>query len=105
MIHSFHQFELMDEAKKLFCFRAPGGLFMFKRLCMGSSPASSEAHKRVKKVVARLEGVLQIKDDMLVHGMDEEHDRRLRAVLERFREAGLTLRREKCHLGKAAGLA
>ena len=105
MIHSFHQFVLEEEARKLFCFRAPGGLFRFKRLCMGSSPASSEAHKRVKKVVARLEGVLQIKDDVLVHGMDEEHDRRLRAVLERFREAGLTLRREKCHLGKAAGLA
>ena len=68
---------------------------------MGSSPASSEAHKRIKKVVAGLEGVLQIKDNVLVHGMGEEHDRRLRAVLERFREAGLTLRREKCHLGKS----
>jgi hypothetical protein len=36
---------------------------------MGSSPASSEAHKRIKKVVAGLEGVLQIKDDVLVHGV------------------------------------
>ena len=92
MIHSFHQFVLEEEARKLFCFRAPGGLFRFKRLCMGSSPASSEAHKRIKKVVAGLEGVLQIKDDVLVHGVGEEHDRRLRAMLERFREAGLTLR-------------
>ena len=38
---------------------------------------------------------------MLVHGVGEEHDHRLGAVLERFREAGLTLRQEKCHLGKA----
>ena len=67
---------------------------------MGSSPASSKAHKRIKKVVTRLEGVLQIKDDVLVHCDGEEHDQRLQAVLERFREAGLTLRREKCHLGK-----
>ena len=52
---------------------------------MGSSPASSKAHKTIKKVVAGLEGVLQIKDN----------------VLERFRKAGLTLRRKKCHLGKA----
>jgi hypothetical protein len=101
MIHSFHQFELQEEAKKLFCFPAPSGLFRFKRLCMGSSPASSEAHKRIKKVVAGLEGVLQIKDDVLVHGVGEEHDKRLCTVLERFREAGLTLRREKCHMGKA----
>ena len=48
-----------------------------------------------------LDGVLQIKDDVLVHGVGEEHDQRLRAVLERFQEAGLTLRREKCHLGKS----
>ncbi len=100
MIHSFHQFVLEEEARKLFCFRAPGGLFRFKRLCMGSSPASSEAHRRIKKVVAGLDGVLQIKDDVLVHGAGEEHDQRLRAVLERFQEAGLTLRREKCHLGQ-----
>ena len=44
--------------------------------------------------------ILQIKDDVLVHGVDEEHNRRLRAVLERFREPGLTLRQEKCHPGK-----
>ena len=49
MIHSFHQFVLEEEARKLFCFRAPGGLFRFKRLCMGSSPASSEAHSSVGK--------------------------------------------------------
>ena len=42
----------------------------------------------------------QIKDDILVYGSGAEHDQRLRQVLERFREAGLTLRREKCYLGK-----
>ena len=79
MFHSFQQFELEDAAKKLFCFR--WGLFRFKRLIMRSSPASNKAHRRIKKVVAGLEGVLQIKDDMLVHRVGEEHDRRLRAVL------------------------
>ena len=27
MVHSFHQFELEEEARKLFTFRAPGGLY------------------------------------------------------------------------------
>ena len=33
-------------------------------------------------------------------GNGEEHDMRLRQVLQRFREAGLTLRKEKCQLGR-----
>ena len=46
------------------------------------------------------EGVVQIKDDVLVYGDQETHDGRLRAVLEKFQEAGLTLRKEKCHLSQ-----
>ena len=100
MVHSFHQFELEDNVKKLFTFRSPWGLYRYKRLVMGNSPASSECHRRVRKVLQGLEGVAQIKDDVLVYGNGEEHDGRLQAVLERFRDAGLTLRREKCHFGQ-----
>ena len=100
MNHSFHQFVLEEEARKLFTFRTPWGLYRYKRLVMGNSPASSECHRRVRTVLQGCEGVAQIKDDVLVHGDGEEHDRRLRQVLQRFREAGLTLRREKCQLGR-----
>ena len=100
MVHSFHQFVLEPEARKLFTFRAPGGLYRYKRLVMGNNPASSEAHKRVKMALAGCEGLCQIKDDVLVYGSGKEHDKRLRAVLARFREAGLTLRKEKCFLGQ-----
>ena len=99
LAHSFHQFVLEDKAKKLFTFRTPWGLYRYKRLVMGNSPASSEAHRRIKTVVQGCEGIAQIKDDILVYGTGEEHDIRLRAVLERFRDAGLTLRKEKCYLG------
>ena len=68
MVHSFRQFVLEDEARKLFTFRGAGGIYRYKRLVMGNSPASSEAHKRVKMVVAGCEGVCQIKDDILVYG-------------------------------------
>ena len=101
MVHSFHQFELEESARKLFAFRTPWGLYRFKRLVMGNSPASSECHKRVREVVAGLPGVLQIKDDVLIHGKGEEHDERLKSVLQRFREAGLTLRKEKCELKRS----
>ena len=42
-------------------------------------------------MVAGGEGVVQIKDGMLVFGKTDEHDVRLRKVLSKFREAGLTL--------------
>ena len=32
--------------------------------------------------------------------MDKEHDKRLLAVLHRFQEYGITLRKEKCKLGQ-----
>ena len=46
-----------------------------------------------------LEGVQQIKDDIVVHGKGVEHDRRLKALLERLEEFNITLRREKCKFG------
>ena len=100
MVHSFHQLELEEAARKLFTFRTLRGLMRFKRLVMGNNPASSEAQRRVKEVVEGLQGVLQIKDDVLVHGKGKDHDENLRKVLQRFREAGLTLRAEKCKMGR-----
>ena len=91
MVHSFHQFELEEKARKLFTFRAPGGLYRYKRMVMGNNPSSSESHRRVKTVVTGCEGVIQIKDDIVVHGKDEVHDERLRIVLSKLKEAGLTL--------------
>lgn len=37
---------------------------------------------------------------MVIYGKGQEHDRRLKAVFERLESHGLTLKREKCHLGK-----
>ena len=41
-----------------------------------------------------------MKDDVCAHGVGREHDKRLLAVLHRFKEYGITLRREKCRLGQ-----
>lgn len=98
--HCFHQFEMDEESHDLFVFITPQGLFRFKRLVMGTPPASGECHTRVKKILEGLKGTVQIKDDVVVHGVGQEHDERLRAVFQRFKEYGMTLRKEKCKLGK-----
>ena len=45
---------------------------------MGTAPASSECHERIRIILEGLEGVIQIKDDLVVHGKGQEHDDRLK---------------------------
>ena len=48
-------------------------------------------------LLANLEGVVCMTNDILVHGQaQEEHDQRLDKVLQRIAEHGLTLNRDKC---------
>ena len=66
---------------------------------MGTAPASSECHERIRIILEGLEGVTQIKDDLVVHGKGQVHDDRLEKVLKRLMEYGMTLRKEKCQFG------
>ena len=49
---------------------------------------------------ARLKGVAQIKDDIIVHEKGREYDERLGAVFKRRMKYNITLCLDKCHLGK-----
>ena len=68
MNHSFHQFPMDKESQQLFVFTTPFGLFRFVMLVMGTPAASGECHKKIGEIVKGLEGVIQIKDDVIVHG-------------------------------------
>ena len=100
MNHAFHQFELDEESKDLYCFWTPWGLYRYNTLVMGVSSGSSECQERIRLIVEGLEGVVQIKDDIVCHGKGEEHDRRLEALLQRLVEYNVTLRLVKCRFGK-----
>ena len=99
MNHAFHQFPMDDETKKLFVFHTPMGLFMYNTLVMGTAPASSECHENIRRMLEGIDGVQQIKDDLVVYGYGKEHDDRLEKVLQRLQEYGMTLRRGKCQFG------
>ena len=95
---AFHQFPL-DESKELFKFTTPFGIYNYHRLVMRAHPASGECQSRMAEMLRGLEGVVQIKDDIVVHTMDEQHDDRLRAMQDRLVEFNITLRRDECSLG------
>ena len=99
IVHSFHHFKLEGKPRKLLPFRTPWGFYQFKRMVIGNSPTLPETHRRVRTVIQGCEGVIQIKDDVVVYGIDGQHNRNLEKVLQRFDKAGLTLRQEGACLG------
>jgi hypothetical protein len=61
------------------------------------SSASEQYQHEIAMVVAGIEGVDNISDDIIVHGPDQEaHDSRLNAVMKRLQDCGLTLNGDKC---------
>ena len=69
------------------------GRFHFNRLPFGFM----SVQKYINKVLSGLEAVICMMDDVLVYESDrEEHDHRLRAVLEHLQQAKVTLNKDKC---------
>ena len=71
MTDSFFQFEMDKESSKLYTFWTTKGLYKFNTLAQGMSSASAETHDRIRQILAGLDGVIQIKDNMIVHGEGE----------------------------------
>jgi hypothetical protein len=85
MTNCYYQFEIEKEARKLFAFRTPWGIFRYKRMVMGTSPASSEVQKRIRDIIGKCKNAIHIKDDIVVHGVGESHDVHLNNVLKTLR--------------------
>ena len=96
----YHQFEIEEEARKLFAFRTPWGIFCYKRMVMGTSPASSEIQKRIREMIKDCPNSLNIKDDILIYGKGKEHDTHLHSVLKVLNDKDITLQSEKCSFGQ-----
>ena len=93
----FHQVELDETSRPITTFVTHKGLFRYKRLMFGVSSAPEAYQRIIQQTLSGCEGTTNISDDILVHGVSKaEHDLRLRAVLDRIRDRGLTLNAEKC---------
>ena len=97
---SFWQVRLDPESKRLTTFITPWGRFCFKRMPFGISSAPEYFQRCMKKILGGLEGALCLMDDILVYASDyDTHWRRLRDVLKRICESGMTPNKEKCQFG------
>jgi hypothetical protein len=93
----FWQIQLDEASASLCVFNTPYGRYRFERLPFGLNIGSEAFHQRAVQIFDGLEGVETYIDDVLVWGTtQEEHDQRLRKVLERCEQEKLKLNREKC---------
>ena len=99
----FWQIPLSDQSKLLTTFITPFGRYAFNKLPFGIASAPELFQKRMSKILEGLDGVVCLMDDVLVFGKDRnEHDLRLKQVLERVREAKVTLNHTKCEFAKSS---
>ena len=78
---AFHQPKLDEENKLLTVFHAGDRLMRYKRLTMGSSPASGELAKALKPIFQDLRDVHVIHDDLIIGGKTkEDHDETMAEV-------------------------
>jgi hypothetical protein len=96
----FWQLKLTEEASKLCTFITPVGRFSYRRLPFGISSAPEIYHRTIYNLFAHLEGVDTSMDDIIISGHDrQEHDKRLKQVLDICRKFGLKLNKDKCQVG------
>ena len=78
-------------------FITPFGRFRFKRLPLGLSSGPEVFHRAMHHILSGLEGVDCFIDNVIIWGSTrEEHDQRVRPVLERLRDKGVKLQAAKC---------
>ena len=94
----YYQIPISPDSQKYLVFCTPFGRFQYARLPFGLNSAPEIFSKVMSRVLDGLEGVLCYLDDVLVFGKSkEDHDERLRQVIERFRKFDLRLNFEKCN--------
>ena len=97
----FWQIELVPESAKLTTFITPYGRFCFNRLPFGITSAPEHFQHRMSEILQGLNGVVCLVDDILVYGTtQEEHDTHLMEALQKIKEAGLTLSKDKCEFNQ-----
>ena len=95
----YWQVKLDEASSKLRTFNTSYGRYRFSRLPFGIKSAPEVFQHRMSELFEDVEGVKAIVDDLLIWGKDDdEHDARLKQVLNRAREVNLKFNAKKCRI-------
>lgn len=94
---AYLQIPVDDISSKILTLNTHKGLFRVKRLPFGVSVAVAIFQKTIEEVLSGISGVLPYLDDIFIQGKNiEDHNVKLKLVLERLKNAGIHLKKEKC---------
>ena len=101
----FWQVKLDDESADLTTFNTPSGRFRWLRMPFGISTAPEEFQRRQHEAVEGLPGVISVRDNILIIGEGDtkeeaiaNHDKNVRALMQRCKERNITLNKDKIQL-------
>ncbi|XP_043206121.1 uncharacterized protein K02A2.6-like [Amphibalanus amphitrite] len=93
---AYHQLRLHEDSRDITAFLTPDGLMRYTRVPFGLVSSGSAFQKLLSHLLQGIDGYGHYLDDILVTGRDQsEHDRRLRTVLDRLKQANVTINTEK----------
>ena len=98
---AFHQLELDEESKKITVFHAGDRLMRYRKLTMGTKPASGELTKALLPLFQPIQEAHVIHDDLIIAAKTKkQHDHALNRVLQVIAKSGMTLNPDKCMFDK-----
>lgn len=96
--NAFLHMPIRAEDRKYLTVNTHRGLYRFKRMCNGLASAPAIWQRFMEGILAGIDGVEVVMDDIVVSAVtDDEHLKRLEAVLQRLEENDLRLNRSKCN--------
>ncbi|XP_052891252.1 uncharacterized protein K02A2.6-like [Anopheles moucheti] len=98
---AFLQVEIEEKSRPLLTINTHRGLYYYNRLPPGIKVAPGSFQQIMDKMLAGVNGVSAYMDDVIVGGKtQEEHDAALKETLQRIKDYGFTIRKEKCSFNK-----
>ena len=89
---AYHQLELHPDSRNITAFLTHEGLMRFRRVPFGLVSAGSACQKLLDDLLRDVEGCGHYLDDILITGQTpQQHDERLRTVLDRLKKANVTI--------------
>lgn len=98
--HAYWSIRLDEESSYLTTFSTPFSRYKFERLPYGLCCSQDIFCQKVDEIFGDMTGVKAIVDDILIYGRTKaEHDKNLKAVLDRARDKGIRFNADKCRIG------
>lgn len=96
----FWQVKLSERSQKFLTFATPWGRYSYIKLPMGLCSAPEVFQQIMTKLLSGIGKVEVSMDNILIYAVDrKELDTITEAVIQRIKDAGLTLNRDKCEFG------